>query len=295
MAKLIKKYDRNFTIFANGIFKDKRLSYKELGLLVQLLSLPDNWEFNVKGITKLHKDGEDSVKAGLVKLEEYGYLTRVRTRDDNGKLSSSDYFIYDNPEDNKQFVNKGLNKEFLPRGENPPMAGDPPVGENPPVENPPVEKPANKEYIYKESINKESSTSTKNIPFSEEEWKSKIEYEGFYFSPKQFREVNKLVNEADKLSTTKDNILFFLGRLYDNKLRMFKIADTEIYNLYGFVKSAFTGKITKDAEKQKELIDKFKEENNDLFQTEYDNEIVNRQPVDLTEVEEWLKTRNSLS
>lgn len=139
----------------------------------------------------------------------------------------------------------------------------------------------------------DNSSSTKNISFNEEEWKKKIEYEGLYFSERQLRDVKKLIDEANKLSTTKENILFFLGRMYDDHLRMFKIGDTEIYNLYGFVKSAFSGKITKDGEKQKELITKFKEENTDLIpKIEYDTETANRKPVDMSEVEDWLKNRN---
>ena len=82
MAKLIKAYKDNFTIVDNDIFMDKRLSYKDLGLLCQLLSLPDNWNFNVPGIAKLHVDGTNSVKAGLRKLEEFGYLTRKQTRNE---------------------------------------------------------------------------------------------------------------------------------------------------------------------------------------------------------------------
>jgi hypothetical protein len=76
MAKLIKAYKDNFTIVDNEIFKDQRLSYKELGLLCQMLSLPNNWSFSVAGLAVIHKDGTDSIKAGVKKLEEYGYLTR---------------------------------------------------------------------------------------------------------------------------------------------------------------------------------------------------------------------------
>ena len=150
MAKLIKAYKDNFTIVDNEIFKDQRLSYKELGLLCQMLSLPNNWNFSVAGLAVIHKDGIDSIKAGVKKLEEYGYLTRKRSRDEAGLYTGNDYFIYQNPADNP---------DFDPSVENP-LVDNPsvekPLVDNPPTDNPSVEKPM--QYSTKELSTQDSST-----------------------------------------------------------------------------------------------------------------------------------------
>ena len=107
MAKLIKAYKDNFTIVDNDIFMDKRLSYKDLGLLCQLLSLPDNWNFNVPGLSSLHTDGKASVMAGLENLEKYGYLTRKQARSEGGYYAGYDYYIYQDPKQNKDYSPSG--------------------------------------------------------------------------------------------------------------------------------------------------------------------------------------------
>lgn len=165
MAKLIKAYKENFTIVDNEIFKDQRLSYKELGLLCQMLSLPNNWNFSVAGLAVIHKDGTDSIKAGIKKLEEYGYLTRKQARDDRGVFSGHNYLIYQNPKENPDYESSGdsmTEKEPLvenPLTDNPP-ADNPSTG-NPSSANPPTGKPTagkQAQYSTKESSTQESST-----------------------------------------------------------------------------------------------------------------------------------------
>ena len=126
MAKLIKAYKDNFTIVDNDIFMDKRLSYKDLGLLCQLLSLPDNWNFNVPGLSSLHTDGKASVMAGLENLEKYGYLTRKQARSEGGYYAGYDYYIYQDPKQNK---------DYSPSGENPLTVEDQRYAENRKTDN----------------------------------------------------------------------------------------------------------------------------------------------------------------
>ena len=155
MAKLKKAYKNNYTILDNDIFKDKRLNCRDLGLLCQLLSLPDNWNFNVAGIASLRDDGEDCIKTGLRRLEQFGYLNRKQTRNKSGTFSKFDYFIYQNPLDNEDYVksleeqkddsltNKDNNiqskEDISPLGENPPAVK--PLAANPSAEKPLAEKP----------------------------------------------------------------------------------------------------------------------------------------------------------
>ena len=64
---------KNFTVMANYHLKDKRLSLKAKGLLSVMLSLPDDWNYNLK-LARLSMDGLDSVRSTVNELERYGFL-----------------------------------------------------------------------------------------------------------------------------------------------------------------------------------------------------------------------------
>lgn len=83
MAKLIKsrrlqKLQHGYTLVNNDIVYDEDLSLKNMGLLLRLLSLPEDWEFSIPGLASLSKDGAGSVRTGLQDLERMGYLVRAR-------------------------------------------------------------------------------------------------------------------------------------------------------------------------------------------------------------------------
>ena len=96
MAVLRKEKKSNFTVIDNAIFKDYRLSFKAKGLLCQMLSLPDNWEYSVEGLAKLTSDGTSAITSGLKELEDAGYFRRERVRKDN-KLAGVEYIISETP------------------------------------------------------------------------------------------------------------------------------------------------------------------------------------------------------
>ncbi len=114
-----KQLSQGFTTIPNSIFMDKRLSLKGVGMLCKLLSLPPNWEFSEVGLTKIMKDGKDSVKSALKELETFGYLQRERVRDENGKLRGSIYHVYEVPfepiikeDGTKTYVPEQVNGEY---------------------------------------------------------------------------------------------------------------------------------------------------------------------------------------
>ena len=91
--------NRDFTVIANSVFKDRRLSAKAKGILVEMLSLPENWDYTLKGLTTLFSDGIDSIRQGIKELEEKnGYIVRERKRDARGRLGGMEYVIYETPE-----------------------------------------------------------------------------------------------------------------------------------------------------------------------------------------------------
>ena len=102
---IIRNNTQQFTIVSQAIMRDERLSLKDTGLLVRLLSLPDNWEFSENGLIQIFKqDGQTSIRTGLGNLEKYGYLKRSRIRDSAGRIKDVEWIISDNP----HFENQSL-------------------------------------------------------------------------------------------------------------------------------------------------------------------------------------------
>lgn len=79
----------NYTVMSNHHLQDKRLSLKAKGLLSYMLSLPDDWDYSLKGLTVGCKDGLDSVRTAVLELEEHGYVRRQKVRNAKGRSSTT--------------------------------------------------------------------------------------------------------------------------------------------------------------------------------------------------------------
>ena len=73
----------NFTMMSNHHLRNKKLSLKAVGLMSKILSLPDEWDYSLKGLATLSSDGLDSTRAALSNLEEHGYIMRASYRASN--------------------------------------------------------------------------------------------------------------------------------------------------------------------------------------------------------------------
>ena len=102
---IVKK--ENFTTVHNNLILDESISWKAKGILLYMLSRPDDWKFNIKEISKNAKDGTDSVKYGLQELVKAGYISRKRNSD--GTL---DYYIFEDKEKNNivDYMSKAVEK-----------------------------------------------------------------------------------------------------------------------------------------------------------------------------------------
>lgn len=87
----------NYTVMSNHHLQDKRLSLKAKGLLSYMLSLPDDWDYSLKGLTVGCKDGLDSVRTAILELEEHGYVRRQKVRNAKGQIIDYDYQVYESP------------------------------------------------------------------------------------------------------------------------------------------------------------------------------------------------------
>lgn len=118
MAVMRVHKNANYTIMSNHHFKEKGMSLKAKGLLSLMLSLPDDWDYSIAGLTTLSKDGKDSVMSALKELEAFGYLIRTRLTDERGRFAGYDYDIFEEPKQAPYSENPKTKKSDT---ENPPQ------------------------------------------------------------------------------------------------------------------------------------------------------------------------------
>lgn len=86
----------DYTVIDNGIFRDEELSFEEIGLLCAILSLPEGWYFNVKGLVAKRPEGRDKVYSIIQRLIEHGYCVRTQNRaSKTGRFISYDYTFFE--------------------------------------------------------------------------------------------------------------------------------------------------------------------------------------------------------
>ena len=118
---------RDYTVMSNYHLRDMSLSLKAKGLLSLMLSLPENWDYTMKGLARICKDGIDSISGGIRELEAHGYLIRARVRGANGQLGSIEYTILEQPKTPSPTQEKPIREN--PIQANPML--DAPIQENP--------------------------------------------------------------------------------------------------------------------------------------------------------------------
>ena len=145
---------RDYTVMSNHHLRNEKLSLKAKGLLSMMLSLPDDWNYTTRGLAKICKEGVDAIGGALRELESAGYIVRHQLRDRSGRISDTEYVIYEQPQPKQ------------PDMPQPDTAS--PGTENPYLDKPDTEKPA--ELNIEKSNTQKSIThgsSTDSIPFRE--------------------------------------------------------------------------------------------------------------------------------
>ena len=106
---------RDYTVMSNHHLRNANLSLKAKGLLSMMLSLPEDWNYTTRGLAKICKEGVDAIGAALRELEAAGYIVRHKMRDRQGRISDTEYVIYEQPQLRKPDTDS-------PNTENPDMA-----------------------------------------------------------------------------------------------------------------------------------------------------------------------------
>lgn len=123
---------RDYTVMANHHLKNRELTLKAKGLMSVLLSLPDDWDYTLVGLSRISREGVDAIREAVKELERAGYVIRNRVRNEKGQLTDTEYVIYEQPRapevaaESQEPVSPALEK---------------PVLENPTLENPTQDKP----------------------------------------------------------------------------------------------------------------------------------------------------------
>ena len=151
MAVFRVERNKGYTVMSNHHLRNKELSLKAKGLLSQMLSLPEDWDYTLKGLSLINREKIDAIREAIKELERAGYIVRSRERDEKGRLRGTDYVIFEQPQT--------------------PPVSDLPTLENPTLDNPTLEKPTleNPTQLNKDISSKEQSitdlSSTHSIPF----------------------------------------------------------------------------------------------------------------------------------
>ena len=152
---------KGYTVMSNHHLRNHTLSLKAKGLLSQMLSLPDDWDYTLQGLAQINKESIDAIREAVRELERAGYIKRSRERDERGCLRGTVYTIYEQPHAEPTPEEPTQEKPAL----------DNPTLEKPMLEKPTLENPTqlNKEIQKtnlpkKEKLNTDVS-STHSIPF----------------------------------------------------------------------------------------------------------------------------------
>ena len=121
MAVFRVERNKGYTVMSNHHLRNKELSLKAKGLLSQMLSLPEDWDYTLAGLSFINREKIDAIREAVKELERAGYIVRSRERDEKGRLRGADYVIFEQPQT--------------------PPVSDLPTLENPTLDNPTLEKP----------------------------------------------------------------------------------------------------------------------------------------------------------
>ncbi len=158
MAVFRVERNTGYTVMSNHHLRNKDLTLKAKGLLSQMLSLPEDWDYTLAGLSYINRESVDAIRTAIWELEKAGYIKRYQGRDERGKMTAIEYVIYEQPQ---------------PLLENP--TTDNPILENPTSDKPTSENPTqiNKDILNTNLPKKDKSitdlSNTDSIPILSQE------------------------------------------------------------------------------------------------------------------------------
>ena len=130
--------NKNYTVMSNQHLQDRNLTLKAKGLLSLMLSLPDDWDYSLRGLKRICSEAIGTINGAIQELERNGYIVRHQDRDSKGRLGPIIYTIYENPQKNAE------------------ISASEPCVKNPHTDNPHTGKP-HAENKTQQNTNKQST------------------------------------------------------------------------------------------------------------------------------------------
>ena len=90
-----KNSDNPYVMVNKGVANDERLSWQARGLMLHLLSLPDDWQIYESELVKRAPNGKSSLKSIIKELMGYGYIERTSLRTTKGQFNGYEYRVYE--------------------------------------------------------------------------------------------------------------------------------------------------------------------------------------------------------
>ena len=98
MAVFRVERNKGYIVMSNQHLRNRELSLKAKGLLSQMLSLPEDWDYTLAGLSYINLESIDAIRTAIWELEKAGYITRRQGRDEKGKMTAIEYTIYEQPQ-----------------------------------------------------------------------------------------------------------------------------------------------------------------------------------------------------
>ena len=214
MAVFRLERTRDYTVMSNHHLRDKRLSLKAKGLLSQMLSLPDDWDYTLSGLAYINRESKDAIRSAVNELEQAGYVQRRQTTDASGKFSVNEYIIYERPVSGNPSPEK-------PSSDNP--TPDKPLQDNPTQIN---TKKSNTEKQSTDKQNTDSIPSFRESPEAKRS-ESKNEYQEYRDLICENIEYENLKQQYPCDADSIDEILELMLEVVCSKRKVTRVAGTD--------------------------------------------------------------------
>lgn len=102
-AQFMFKNKIEYAAIPKSYLKDKNLSIKAKGLLTIIYTLPEEWQYNMKGLQKISNLTEKTLRNLIAELEKNNYIHRAKNQDKKGRFYYT-YLVFVEPIDTSEWI-----------------------------------------------------------------------------------------------------------------------------------------------------------------------------------------------
>ncbi len=229
---------RDFTIMSNYHLRDHNLSLKAKGLLSFMLSLPDDWDYSLKGLVAICKENKDAIRSTLNELKYYHYLKIEPLRNESGKFEY-DYLIYEIPFETRQKTHNSPHTDF-PYTDEPSTDNQPQINTNKQIDK--LDKTLNQNNESEEVKHNILTHELINLGYIDENDATSFYYDNMF---------QNLISDGHTYKELYGAIHYIVPRVMGRSF--IDEEGKEITNKYGYLKSSIESNFRKFENQQEEL------------------------------------------